>query len=142
VQVLKAQKRHANRLQQEQIIKQRDDLKGLVDSTHDKIDSPNQSKADLENTKADLTAKRDLLLQELNRINQEITNVDNDLSQILSSLEKLEEEKQEQARQAYRLHRSLQPIPGSADDDNREIQEADEIRLRAINVIQNSLLLL
>jgi hypothetical protein len=33
----------------------------------------------MEKTKADLTTKRDRLLQELNRINQEITNVDNDL---------------------------------------------------------------
>jgi hypothetical protein len=42
-QVLKAQKCLADRLQQEQIIKQRDDLKGLVDSTRDMIDSLNQS---------------------------------------------------------------------------------------------------
>ena len=62
VQVLKAQKCLADRLQQEQIIKQRDDLKGLVDSTRSEIDSLNQSQAGLEKTKGELEAKRDLLL--------------------------------------------------------------------------------
>ena len=62
VQVLKAQKRLADHLQQEQIIKQRDDLKGLVDSTRSEIDSLNQSQAGLEKTKGELEAKRDLLL--------------------------------------------------------------------------------
>jgi len=64
------------------------------------------------------------------------------LSQIQPAIEKLKGEKQERARQAYQLHKSLQPIPGSADDDNKAIQEADEIHLRAINVIQDSLGLL
>jgi chromosome segregation ATPase len=137
--VFRAKKRLADRLQQEEAIKKRDDVKGLVDSIRDKINSPNQSQADLEKTKGELTAKRDLLLQELNRVNQEIATVDNNLSQIPSAIEKLKEEKQEQAHQAYQLHKSLQPILGSADDDNREIQEANEIHLRAMNVIQNSL---
>ena len=86
--------------------------------------------------------KHDFLLQELNRVNQEIADIDNDLSQIPSAIEKLNGEKQERARQAYQLHKSLQPISGSANDDNREIQDADEILLHAINVIQNSLGLL
>jgi len=84
-------------------------------------------------------AKRDFLLQELNRVNQDIDAIYNDLSQIQPAINKLEGEKQERARQAYQFHKSVQPIPGSADDDNRAIQEADEIRLRTINVIQNSL---
>jgi len=40
------------------------------------------------------------------------------------------------------FHKSLQSIPGSADNDNREIQQADEIRLRAISVIESSIGLL
>ena len=118
---------------------QRDDLNGLVESTRDEIESLNCSEAALQKTKGELEAKRDFLLQELNRVNREIDVIDNDLSQIQSAIARLEGEKQEQARQAYQLHKSLQPIPGSADDDNRVIQEADEIRLRVMNVIQNSL---
>ena len=51
----------------------------------------------------------------------------------------LKKEKQERAHQAYQLHKSIQPIPGSTEDDNRAIQEADEIHLRAMNMIQNLL---
>ena len=45
VQVLRAQKWLADRLQQEQIIKKTDDLKSLMDSTRAKIDSLTQSRA-------------------------------------------------------------------------------------------------
>ena len=110
-----------------------------MDSSRNEINSLNCSQPDLQKTKGKLEAKRDLLLQELNRVNQEIDTIDNDLSQIQPAIEKLEGEKQELARQAYQLHKSIQPIPGSADDDNSAIQEADEIRLRVINVIQGSL---
>jgi len=53
VQVLRAQKRLTDHLQHKQIIKQRDDLKGLVDSTRDQIDLLNQSLANLEKTKGE-----------------------------------------------------------------------------------------
>jgi len=122
VQVLRAQKHLTDRLQQEKIAKQRDDLKGLVDSTREEIDSLHRSQADLQKTKSELEAKRDYLLQELNRVNQDIDAVDSDLSRIQPDIEKLEGEKQERARQAYQLHKSLQPIPGSANDDNKVIQ--------------------
>ena len=120
-------------------MKQRDDLKGLVESTRSEIESLNHSQTALQKTKGELEAKRDFLLQELNRVNREIDVIDNDLSQIQSAIARLEGEKQEQARQAYQLHKSLRPIPGSADDDNRSIQEADKICLHVMNVIQNSL---
>ena len=58
VQVLRAQKRLANRLQQEQAIKRRDDIKSLVDSTWAKIDSLTQSKAELEKIESSLEARR------------------------------------------------------------------------------------
>ncbi|PUZ56649.1 hypothetical protein GQ55_5G343400 [Panicum hallii var. hallii] len=106
--VLRAQKRLANRIQQEQIAKQRDELNG----------------------------------HELQQVNQEIDVADSDLSQIQPTVEKLKSEKQDQASQAYQLHKSILPIPGSADGDNRAIQEADDIRLHTINVIRNSLGLL
>ena len=139
VQVVRAQKRLADRFQQEQTMKQRDVLKGLVESTRSEIESLTCSQTALQKTKGELEAKHDFLLQELNRVNREIDVIDNDLSQIQPAVARLEGEKQEQARQAYQLLKSLQPIPGSADDDNRVIQEADEIRLRVMNVIQNSL---
>ena len=95
VQVLRAQKRPTDRLQQEKIAKQRDGLKGLVDSTREEINSLHRSQADLQKTKSELEAKRDYLLQELNRVNQDIDAIDSDLSRIQPDIEKLEGEKQE-----------------------------------------------
>ena len=124
---------------QEQIITQRDNLKACVESTCVEIKSLNDAQAALQRNKIELEAKRDHLLQELNRINQEIDVVENDLSQIPSAITRLEGENQEQARQAYHLHKSLRPIPDSADEDNKTIQTIEEICLRAIKVIQDAL---
>jgi len=34
------------------------------------------------------------------------------------------------------MKKKLKPVEGSADEDNKEIEEADQIRLRAISTIQ------
>ena len=80
ISVLKAQKRLSDRLHQEQTIKQRDDLKNLVETTHGKIASMTQSKAAMEQSKRDLEAKRERLVKELEHVIQEIVDVDNGLS--------------------------------------------------------------
>jgi len=138
ISVVKAQKRLSDRLHQEQVIKQRDDLKNIVETTRGKIISLSQSRADMEQSKRDL-AKRACLIKELEQVNQEIADVDNKLSQLPTALQQLEAEKQEQARRTYQLHKSIKEIPGSAETDLQEIQEADDIRLHAISIIQNAL---
>ena len=65
--------------------------------------------------------------------------MDKKLSQLPTALQQLEAEKQEQACQTYQLHKSIKSIPGSAEADIQEIQKADDIRLRAISIIQNAL---
>ena len=139
ISVVKAQKRLSDRLHQEQVIKQRDDLKNIVETTRGKIISLSQSWADMEQSKRDLEAKRACLIKELEQVNQEIADVDNKLSQLPTALQQLEVEKQEQARRTYQLHKSIKAIPSSAETDLQEIQEADDIRLHAISVIQNAL---
>ena len=139
ISVLKAQKRLSDRLHHEQAIKQRNDLKNLVEITRGKIVSLTQSKADMEQSKRELEIKRERLIKELEQVNQEIADVDNRLSQLPLALQQLEAEKQEQARQTYQLHKSIKTVPGSAEADIKEIQGADDIRLRAISVIQNVL---
>jgi len=107
VQFLPAQKHLADRLQQEQIDNQRDDFKARTKSACAEIKSLNDAQAALQRNKAELEAKRDHLLQELNQVNQAIDTVDNDLSQIPSTITRLEGEKQEQTHQAYQLHKCL-----------------------------------
>ena len=110
-----------------------------MDATRGKIVSLTQSKVAMEQSKRDLEVKRDHLLKELAHVNQKIADVDNRLFQLPMVLQQLEAEKQEQARQTYQLHKSIKAIQGFAEADIQEIQKADDIRLRAIPVIQNFL---
>ena len=66
VQVLRAQKQLADRLQQEEMASQRDNSKVLVKSACDEIKSLNDTQAAIRRNKVELEAKRDRLLQELN----------------------------------------------------------------------------
>ena len=138
----KVQKQLVDRRQQEEIIKQRDDFKALAESTIGEIKSLNDTWASILINKAALEAKRDRLLQELSQVNQAIDTVDHDLFQIPPAIARLEEDKQKHARQAYQLHKSLRPIPGSSADNNQVIENIDKIRLRAIKVIREALGLL
>ena len=142
VQVLKAQKQLVDRLQQEAIANQRDNSKALVKLACDEIKSLNDTQAAIQRNKAELGAKRDRLLQELNQVNQAIDTADNDLSQISPAITKFEGEKKMHARQAYQFHKRRKPIPGSSESDNQVIQEVNQILLRAIKVIREALGLL
>jgi len=110
-----------------------------VETTRGKIASLTQSKADMEQSKRDLEVKRESLIKELEQVNQEIADVDNKLSQLPTALQQLEAEKQEQARQTYQLHKSIKIVLGSTEADIKEIQNADDIHLHAIFVIQNAI---
>ena len=87
ISVLKAQKHLSDRLHEEQMIKQREDLKNLVDTTQGNIASPTQSKTSMEQSKRDLEAKRGHLIKELDHVNHEIADVDNRLSQRTTALQ-------------------------------------------------------
>ena len=99
----------------------------------------NDTQVSILRNKTALEAKRDRLLQELSQVYQAIDTVDHDLSQIPPAITKLEEDKKKYARQAYQLHKSLQPIPGSSADNNQVIENIDQIRLLAIKVIREAL---
>jgi len=51
-------------------------------------------------------------------------------------LKTLQQERDVQAHKALQIKKKLKPVEGSADEDIREIEEANQIRLRAISAIQ------
>ena len=57
-------------------------------------------------------------------------------SQLPETIKLLEQERNIQARKALQMKKKLKPVEGSADDDVKEIEEANQIRLRAILTIQ------
>jgi len=121
----KAQKQLADRHRQEEIIKQRDNFKALAELAVGEIKTLNDTQASILRNKAKLEVERDRLLQELNRVNQAIDIANHDLSQIPPAITKLHEDKQKYARQAYQLHKSLQPISNSSADNNQVIANID-----------------
>jgi len=51
----------------------------------------------------------------------------------------LEQERNVQARKALQMKKKLKPLEGSADEDIKEIEEANQICLCAISAIQTLL---
>jgi hypothetical protein len=51
-------------------------------------------------------------------------------------LKTLQQERDIQAHKALQIKKKLKPVEGSADEDTREIEEANQIHLRAISAVQ------
>lgn len=138
-QFLKAQKRLADRRKQELALKNVADCDAKVTQLNDQIGALTRSQESLLKTKEELTSRRAALQRELDRIDAEIADVDRDRNRIPQSIQDHEEHKKRLFHQARQSQKLSKPIPGSADDDRREIASVDSIRLRAIEMIQNFL---
>jgi hypothetical protein len=51
----------------------------------------------------------------------------------------LQQERDAQAHKALLMKKKLKPVEGSANEDTKEIEEANQIHLRAISAIQTLL---
>ena len=65
-----------------------------------------------------------------------LTQAQQEESQLPEMIKTLQQERNIQARKALQMKKKLKPIEGSADEDIREIEKADQIRLRATSAIQ------
>jgi hypothetical protein len=64
------------------------------------------------------------------------------LQQPPNAIEKMKEDMKAPIHEIVRLHKLIKPIPRSAEDDEREIDEVDQIRLRTVDAIWSFLGLL
>jgi chromosome segregation ATPase len=85
---------------------------------------------------SDLSAKREVLLAELKQVDEALTQAKQEESQLPDVLRNLQQERDAQARKALQMKKKLKPVEGSADEDTQEIEEANQICLRAISAIQ------
>ena len=85
---------------------------------------------------SDLSARREALLAELKQVEEALTQAQQEESQLPEMLKTLQQERNIQARKALQMKKKLKPVEGSADEDIREIEEANQIRLHAISTIQ------
>jgi len=75
-------------------------------------------------------------LAELKQVEEALSQAQQEESQLYEAIKTLEEERNIQACKVLLMKKKLRPIEVSADEDMKEIEEADQIRLRAISTIQ------
>ena len=75
-------------------------------------------------------------MAELKQVEEALSQAQQEESQLPETIKTLEQEQNVQARKALQMKKKLKPVEGSADEDIREIEEANQIRLRAISAIQ------
>jgi len=69
-------------------------------------------------------------------VEEALTQAQQEESQLPDALKTLQQERDVQACKALHMKKKLKPVEGSTDEDIREIEEANQIRLHAISTIQ------
>ena len=108
----------------------------LADEKHKSIDTLKSSGDALKQKISDLSARREALLAELRQVEEALSQAQQEESQLAEAIKTLEQERNVQAHKALQIKKKLKPVEGSADDDVKEIEEANQIRLRTISTIQ------
>ena len=85
---------------------------------------------------SDLSTRREALLAELRQVEDALSKARQEESQLPETIKLLEQEQNIHGRKVLQMKKKLKPVEGSADDDVKEIEEANQIRLRAISAIQ------
>jgi chromosome segregation ATPase len=131
--------RITDRAAQAQLKEEMLQLKQIADEKHKNISSLQTSGAELKQKILDLSTKRMTLLAELKEVEAALTHARQEESQLPDAIKALQQERDIQARKALAMKKKLMLVEGAADEDIKEIKEADQIRLRAILAIQSLL---
>jgi hypothetical protein len=75
----------------------------------------------------------------LEEVETTLTHAKQEESQLPNVIKAPQQERDVQARKALAMKKKLKPVEGVADEDIKEMKEADQIRLRAISTIQSLL---
>ena len=108
----------------------------LAKEKHRNIGTLKSSGDALKQKICDLSAKREALLAELKQVEDALSQAQQEESQLPETIRRFEQERNAHGRKALQLKKKLKPIEGHADDDIKEIETANQIRLRAISAIQ------
>ena len=74
---------------------------------------------------SNLSVRREALLAELKQVEEALTQAQQEEGQLPEMLNTLQQERNIQARKALQMKKKLKLVEGSADEDIREIEEAD-----------------
>ena len=139
LQYQRASRRLADRAAQTQLSDEMRKEKLLTDEKHKNIGILRSSGDALKQKISDLSARKESLLAELKEVENALSQAQQEESQLPETIRLLEHERNAHGRKALQLKKKLKPIEGSADDDIKEIEAANQIRLRAISAIQTLL---
>jgi len=136
LQYQRAAQRLADRAAHAQLSEEMMNVKLLADDKHKNIGILQSSENALKQKIFDLSARREALLAELKQVEDALSQARQEESQLPETIKLLEQERNIHGRKALQMKKKLKPVEGSADDDVKEIEEANQIRLRAISAIQ------
>ena len=136
LQYQKSTQRLADRVAHAKLSEKMMEVKLLADEKHKSIGILKSSGDVLKQKISDLSVRREALLAELRQVEEALSQAQQEESNLPEAIKILEQERNIQARKALQMKKKLKPVEGSADDDMREIEEANQIRLRAISTIR------
>ena len=139
LQYQRAAQRLADRAAHAQLSKEMMKVKLLAGEKHKNIGILMSSRDALKHKISDLSAKREALLAELKQVEEALSQAQQEENQMPEVIKRLEQERNVQARTALQMKKKLKPVEGSADDDTKVIDEANQSRLHAISAIQTLL---
>jgi len=133
LQYQRAAQRLADRANHAQLSEEMIKVKLLADEKHKSIGILKSSGGVMKRKISDLSAKRESLLAELKQVEEALSQAQQEESQLPEVIKLLEQERNVEARKALQMKKKLKPVEGSADDDIKEIEEANQIRLHHID---------
>jgi len=136
LQYQKAAQRLADRAAHAQLSEEIMKVKLLADEKHKSIGILKSSGDELKQKISDLSARRESLLAELKQVEEALSQAQQEENHLPEVIQTLEQERNIQAHKALQMKKKLKPVEGSVDDDVKEIEEANQIRLHAISMIQ------
>jgi len=136
LQYQRAAQRLADRAAHAQLSEEMMKVKLLADKKHKNIGILKSSGDALKHKISDLSAKREALLAELKQVEEALSQAQQEENQLPEAIKLLEQERNVHGHKALQLKKKLKPVEGSADEDIKEIEAANQIRLRAISAIQ------
>ncbi|RLN28215.1 hypothetical protein C2845_PM05G16890 [Panicum miliaceum] len=133
--VSRALRHMADRAQLAKTWEEADSYKHRAQEVHQRINFLESCCPDVVVTIDRLKRRRAELAKEMEQITKDIAAEEKKLQELSSVITGLKQERQNLAREAIRLRRHMSEVPGSADDDQRVLDSAEQIKQRAIAAI-------
>nr|TKW28707.1 hypothetical protein SEVIR_3G346250v2 [Setaria viridis] len=137
--VFRALRHMADRAKLAKAREEEDSYEHRAQEVHHQINFLESSRPDIVGAIDRLKRRRAELAKKMEQVTKEIAIEEKRLQDLPSVIAELKQERQSLAHEAIKLHRYTPEVPGSANDDQRTLDSADQVRQRTITAI-NALL--